>query len=595
MGSSTLNSHLIKGARLLAPLFGFSFFGFWLMGISFVCRGRSSARRGGSSAVLACGYAFVVAAIFGSPLNAEAATSGRRTACIYYDSSAKAPAYRLGEVYAIMTENLLGHFREVKPKFNAVISYTSGGIGSCSYIIYLGSFYGTEIPKDFLSDVAKTSKPVLWMNYNIWQLEEFMGKSQFAQRYGFSYDKVKSYKTPPVDATKPSFFQRFFYKQGEFTKYYRWDLVKKKAIVSPDLVGITLKGATMVSVAQRNDSDEQTPYIVRKGNFFYVADIPFSFIHESDRYLIITDLLFDFLGLPPRYQKRYALIRIEDIHALYFRDPLLQTVHLLADEKVPYAMTVIPRYVDQLGILDGNIYDVKMSDRPEFLKVLRRARENGASFLIHGYTHQVSGVHSCSGVSAADYEFWDGCGGAALPFANRQWVKTRLNSAIGLFNEAGLDYVGWTTPHYEASQLSYKVIAETFAHTVQRARYMPMDVDASKDKITWTGQFFPYIIYRDYYGQFIWPENLGGMIVLDREFNRDGDQERYGYAQRSVADIKRSLKQLRVIRDAWASFFWHPQMISSTAGLQSLRQIIQAIREEGYEFLDLNHPPKDIL
>lgn len=543
-----------------------------------------------STLVLNCLFVFMGLV----PREALLAANQRRAVCIYYDAAEENPSYRLGEIYAIMTQNLLGHFREVEPKVSSILTYQANDIGRCHSVVYLGSYYGTKIPLAFLQDVAKASQPLLWMNYNIWQLQDAMGAEAFKAKFGFTYDKMIGYRQAPTDERTPSFFQRFFYKQVEFTKYYRWDHLKKKPIASPEVVGIRVDGAKVLSYVKRNDSEETTPYITRRGNNFFVADIPYSFIHESDRYLIMTDILFDFLNLPPRHTKHYALIRIEDIHPLFFRDPLRRAISTVERHKVPYAMTIIPRFVDEMGAMDGKVYDQDMSQTPDFLKILKNAQANGASFLIHGYTHQVAGADGCSGVSGADYEFWDGCRGAALPFANRRWIRDRLDKAIGLFRQVGLDFVGWTTPHYEASQLTYKVVADVFPRTVQRARYMPMDVDASKDKITWTGQFFPYTIYRDFYGQFIWPENLGGLIVLDRSFNTPEDQKRYGHNQRTVADMKRSLKQMKVIRDSWASFFWHPQHITSGAGLNSLNEIIKAIREEGFEFVDLRNPPKDI-
>jgi peptidoglycan/xylan/chitin deacetylase (PgdA/CDA1 family) len=42
-----------------------------------------------------------------------------------------------------------------------------------------------------------------------------------------------------------------------------------------------------------------------------------------------------------------------------------------------------------------------------------------------------------------------------------------------------------------------------------------------------------------------------------------------------------------VVRDAWASFFWHPPLIRTAIGLQSLEKLVDGIREQGYEFVSL--------
>lgn len=55
---------------------------------------------------------------------------------------------------------------------------------------------------------------------------------------------------------------------------------------------------------------ERRPYVINKGNHFYMADIPVSYVHESDRYLVFADLLFDILDEKPRHLKRPALVGI---------------------------------------------------------------------------------------------------------------------------------------------------------------------------------------------------------------------------------------------------------------------------------------------
>jgi len=61
--------------------------------------------------------------------------------------------------------------------------------------------------------------------------------------------------------------------------------------------------------------DLYAPYVLRNEMRWYVADLPFSCMHEEDRYLIFADLLFDMLGEPPaRCDRRLALVRFEDVH-----------------------------------------------------------------------------------------------------------------------------------------------------------------------------------------------------------------------------------------------------------------------------------------
>jgi peptidoglycan/xylan/chitin deacetylase (PgdA/CDA1 family) len=43
----------------------------------------------------------------------------------------------------------------------------------------------------------------------------------------------------------------------------------------------------------------------------------------------------------------------------------------------------------------------------------------------------------------------------------------------------------------------------------------------------------------------------------------------------------------KVVRDAWASFFWHPVLIRTELGIHSLERLVDGVRAEGYEFVSL--------
>src|SRR5437870_1700614 len=74
----------------------------------------------------------------------------------------------LGELYGIMVANLVSHFDAWTA--NPVVSYTAGQINQYTAMIYIGSTYDEPIPTAFLDDVLATTKPVIWVYDNIWQL-----------------------------------------------------------------------------------------------------------------------------------------------------------------------------------------------------------------------------------------------------------------------------------------------------------------------------------------------------------------------------------------------------------------------------------------
>ena len=80
---------------------------------------------------------------------------------------------------------------------------------------------------------------------------------------------------------------------------------------------------------------------------------------------------------------------------------------------------------------------------------------------------------------------------------------------------------------------------------------------------------------RDVYGQKILPENLGNI-----EPTRWPDPVLGPFPIRLPADIVRSASRNLVVRDAWASFFFHPFLSSSY-----LADTVAGIKSLGYQFV----------
>src|SRR6266700_755747 len=91
---------------------------------------------------------------------------GTATTLVLYDTSGEWGW--LGEMYATMVANLVSHFGSWTAK--PVASYTAGEINNFTATVYIGSTYDEPLPAVFLSDVLATTKPVIWIYDNIWQL-----------------------------------------------------------------------------------------------------------------------------------------------------------------------------------------------------------------------------------------------------------------------------------------------------------------------------------------------------------------------------------------------------------------------------------------
>jgi len=118
---------------------------------------------------------FLLLACFGSSASLNAAT---KQVLILHDSSGQW-GY-LGKEYAIMLENLLGHF-DASVTTKPVSSYSSGEINNQDATFYIGSTYNEKSYlsanaskqqnyQNFLTDAATTSKTVAWINHNLEEL-----------------------------------------------------------------------------------------------------------------------------------------------------------------------------------------------------------------------------------------------------------------------------------------------------------------------------------------------------------------------------------------------------------------------------------------
>lgn len=463
----------------------------------------------------------------------------------------------VGEMNARFLLNLLGHFPQTC-KMTPVEQYVSGDALRYRATFYFGNNYNNALPNSFLQDVMATTKPICWFKYNLWKLgtNSSFG-AQFQTKFGFRFDYMD-----------PSGYPQIEYKGEAFSKNQLEAEIGRTTIINSNR-------ARAMAVARQLPSSNSMPYVVKGTNFWYVGDIPFSYISEEDRYLIFADLLHDMIQRD-HAQSHKAIIRLEDVDPTYDTATLRAAADYLKSETVPFAVAVIPRYKDPHGFYDnGTPSDVSMSQAPEFVRALKYMVASGGQLVMHGYTHQYGSIaNPYTAVSGDDYEFFRVTIDAQtnivtyspVPEDAVLWVQARLSAGLQEFNSSGLNAVAFEAPHYAASALDYRVFATNFPLTIHRVLYTDMAGHIA-------GQFFPYTIERDAHGQKVLPENLGNV-------------DPYGwnaYPARFPADMLRAARKNRVLRDGWASGFFHPYL-----DLSYLRELIAGLKALGFTFVQLD-------
>jgi uncharacterized protein YdaL len=542
---------------------------------------------------------------------------------IYYDSVPNAAdKYYLGRIYTISLQNLISHFIDIQPYIIPIEDYKKGQIERCYASIYLGSYYDNKLPNAFINDFVTTKKNVMWIDNNISSLSPYNLKNIWGAQnlgiVGMDYEKRESNGIPGS-------YKYFIYK-GEIFTYEIPKAQLDKDIYARNIYAFNIPNLKqqqdyIVAWAQHSTRNTTIPYVLRNKNHWYVASNPFNYM-ANDKYLIFADVLFDVLNEQPVDRgKKFALIRIEDVHPKTKPEQIRALTDLFAKNKIPFAIALIPDYKDPFGVYNKGVKEeVKLSDKTNFLRALNYAKQHGASFILHGVTHQYDATKNpYSGISGEDFEFWAANAQGPLNEDSPTYVLNLLTSGYTMAQAAGFKPAAWLTPHYAASALDYVIFGQLFLWNVGQVKYTLANIcqneklpekfsfdiaginaiadkirrdNFAKMKVTSITSFNfdsgePYVVYRDFYGQRLIPDYLGHILPWPSE----------GVITiRTPEDILADAKRNLVLRDVWASFAFHTMMLNTIdkgglakkpGDMEELQKMITALKADGYIFVDL--------
>jgi uncharacterized protein YdaL len=427
---------------------------------------------------------------------------------------------------------LLGHFK-TKTTIDGVNNYKTNDINKYSYIFYIGFNPENNVPSVFMHDVINSNIPVIWLNSGF---KEFCEKEDVVKKYGFEVIK--------------------FDKKSEFNIVKSENKIFSKGNPAINLIQIKNKNIVEIGATAVNSKlKTETPYYVKSGNLTYFSDLPTLNSSYTDRYLLFADKLHDILN-EQHTEEHKAIIRIEDITPMDNPDRLREIADILSERGIPFLVGVVPIYVNP-----GLDLHITLSDRPEVVDALKYMVQNGGTIVMHGVTHQYRGV------STSDFEFWDGNSNKPIVDEDVNDITKKIEMGIDEFVKNGLYPLLWETPHYTASFKTYETVSKFFSACIeQRLAIENFDY----------GQYYPYIINKDLFGQKIYPENMGYVPL-----NPNIDSSRA-----VVSKMLKSARSLKYVRDGIACNFFHEFL-----NLDLLKEIVDSMLGMGYTYLDIREQP----
>ena len=432
----------------------------------------------------------------------------KKQVVVYYDP--------VGENDARQLKVLLNHFNTETQLIPLGKSFSPND--KADVIFYVGVANRSSLPSRFLRTISRTHQTVCWINYNLLHL----GKKDLS-KLGFQYqgsDEKSQYEV--------------LYKGDHFTKQDS----------SMNLIRIDNPDQCHVLAQARKDSIE-VPYIIQSNHFWYVADLPLSYMIEGGRHIVFADLLHDILN-EDHQERHLALVRIEDVNPQSSPESLRGIADFLSSKKIPFSVGLTPFYLDP-----STNTAISLSDRPELTKALRYMVSKGGTIVLHGCTHQYRGE------SCIDYEFWDGIEDQPLFEDSEEYVRNRLDKALDECLHNGIYPLIWETPHYAASLFDYRIISQYFSTSYERRQ---------TSDVLGSDQLLPFVTRSLFTNTLIIPENLG-YIPLENP---------------SPENLITAAEKNLAVRDGFASFFFHPFL-----DIGILKEAVKRIEKLGYTFANV--------
>lgn len=409
----------------------------------------------------------------------------------------------------------IGHFN-VEQSAVALADWTPGALAGADIVFFLGLRHST-LPEELLKEMSEAKK-LVWAEQGIEQLAAYREWKDFVYegpRRGWEMIQFRGRRRPAQD----------------------W---LNCIVARPG------KGAEIFSTI--SNIAASVPYAWRRDNVYFISALEY---FEPAGQAVLVDFLYHVMSAERVHdfarQARKVMLRIEDVSPIVDPEALQEVIDVIEGYAIPYAIAVIP-----VGLTEKQ--HIYIHEAEWLLQVLKRAQANGASIIMHGYTHQ----NEFSPTTGEGWEFWNARDD--LPMEDDEaFTRDRLEKSFLEFARCGLYPVAFEPPHYAMSSVGYKVLSEYFDVFSGRAQI--------SDESYHISMTLPYIVKSPH---------LNDMIVLP---------ENMGYYDGDEFTVEEMLKNSRDLLDMpapFACFFYHGYLPAD-----NLPRVIDGVLRQGYEFFDI--------
>jgi hypothetical protein len=276
---------------------------------------------------------------------------------IFYDREG-GPYSPSGYIYALMLGNLVSHYPELQKQLIPIDNYVSGMLNECPANFYIGSNYYARLPLNFLAESMANPNAFVWMGYNIAQ-----SGSAFPLTFGHQFEGLTKLNPIALDRQGfPSFFSEINYKNRIFNKIAHihpnghFSGAYEMSVLAPTFGAAVAPQANVIALARNPVSGEILPYVLKQQNKYYFADVPMTYMHETDRVMILADLLGEILRTPQPNSTVVGGVhpQVGLVFSISTQDPLnehgINLLQELDSKNIPYFLSVAPGIEESVNL-----------------------------------------------------------------------------------------------------------------------------------------------------------------------------------------------------------------------------------------------------